>query len=47
MRKAWRPPMTTADMKRGTGHAEYAATRADFLPDGHLLIIVTGEHRVV
>ncbi len=41
---------STADMKRGTTMSEYAATRADeanFLPDGHLPIIVTREHRVV
>jgi uncharacterized protein (TIGR02118 family) len=41
---------STADMKRGTTTPEYAATRADeanFLPDGHLPIIVTREHRVV
>jgi len=38
---------STADMKRGTTMPEYAATRADeanFLPDGHLPIIVTREH---
>jgi uncharacterized protein (TIGR02118 family) len=38
---------STADMKRGTTTPEYAATRADepnFLPDGHLPIIVTREH---
>jgi uncharacterized protein (TIGR02118 family) len=41
---------STADMKRGTTTPEYAATRADepnFLPDGHLPIIVTREHRVL
>jgi len=41
---------STADMKRGTTTPEYAATRADepnFLPDGHLPIIVTREHVVV
>ena len=41
---------STADMKRGTATPEYAATRADeanFLPDGHLPIIVTREHVVV
>jgi uncharacterized protein (TIGR02118 family) len=41
---------STADMKRGTATPQYAATRADernFLPDGHLPIIVTREHRVV
>lgn len=41
---------STADMKRGTSTPEYAATRADepnFLPDGHLPIIVTREHVVV
>lgn len=38
---------STADMKRGTVTAEYAATRADepnFLPDGHLPIIISREH---
>jgi uncharacterized protein (TIGR02118 family) len=38
---------STADMKAGTRTPEYAATRADepnFLPDGHLPIIVTTEH---
>jgi uncharacterized protein (TIGR02118 family) len=38
---------STADMKRGALSAEYAATRADepnFLPDGHLPIIITREH---
>jgi len=37
---------STADMKRGTATREYAATRADepnFLPDGHLPIIITRE----
>lgn len=41
---------STADMKLGTGTQEYAATRADepnFLPDGHLPIIITREHRMV
>ena len=41
---------STADMKRGTTTSEYAATRADepnFLPDGHLPIIISREHRVV
>jgi uncharacterized protein (TIGR02118 family) len=41
---------STADMKRGTTTPEYAATRADepnFLPDGHLPIIVTREHIVL
>jgi uncharacterized protein (TIGR02118 family) len=41
---------STADMKRGTTTAEYAATRADernFLPDGHLPIIITREHTVI
>jgi len=41
---------STADMKKGTATAEYAATRADepnFLPDGHLPIIITREHVVV
>jgi uncharacterized protein (TIGR02118 family) len=41
---------STADMKRGTTTPEYAATRADepnFLPDGHLPIIITREHVVV
>jgi uncharacterized protein (TIGR02118 family) len=41
---------STADMKRGTTTPQYAATRADeanFLPDGHLPIIVTREHVVV
>ena len=38
---------STADMKRGTLTEEYARTRADeanFLPDGHLPIIITREH---
>lgn len=38
---------STADMKAGTLTPEYAATRADeanFLPDGHLPIIITREH---
>jgi hypothetical protein len=37
-------------MKRGTTTPEYAATRADepnFLPDGHLPIIITRERVVV
>jgi uncharacterized protein (TIGR02118 family) len=41
---------STADMKRGTATPEYAATRADepnFLPDGHLPIIITREHVIV
>jgi hypothetical protein len=41
---------STADMKRGTTTPEYAATRADepnFLPDGHLPIIITRERVVV
>jgi uncharacterized protein (TIGR02118 family) len=41
---------STADMKRGAATPEYAATRGDeanFLPDGHLPIIVTREHVVV
>jgi uncharacterized protein (TIGR02118 family) len=41
---------STADMKRGTTTPEYAATRADeanFLPDGHLPIIITREHVLV
>jgi uncharacterized protein (TIGR02118 family) len=41
---------STADMKRGAATPEYAATRADepnFLPDGHLSIIITREHAVV
>lgn len=38
---------STADMKRGALSAEYTATRTDepnFLPDGHLPIIITREH---
>jgi uncharacterized protein (TIGR02118 family) len=41
---------STADMKRGTMTAEYAATRADephFLPERHLPIIITREHVIV
>jgi uncharacterized protein (TIGR02118 family) len=41
---------STADMKRGTTTPEYATTRADepnFLPDGHLPIIITREHVIV
>lgn len=41
---------STADMRRGATTPEYAATRADepnFLPDGHLPIIITREHVVV
>jgi len=41
---------STADMKQGTTTPEYALTRADepnFLPDGHLPIIITREHVVV
>ena len=41
---------STADMKAGTAMPEYVATRADepnFLPDGHLPIIITREHVVV
>lgn len=41
---------STADMKRGTTTPEYALTRADepnFLPDGHLPIIITREHFIV
>jgi uncharacterized protein (TIGR02118 family) len=40
---------STADMKRGTETEAYATTRADepnFLPDGHLPIIITREHAV-
>jgi len=40
---------STTDMKRGTTTPEYAITRADepnFLPDGHLPIIITREHRI-
>ncbi len=39
---------STAAMRQGATMPEYAATRADeprFLPDGHLPIIVTREHR--
>jgi uncharacterized protein (TIGR02118 family) len=38
---------STADMKLGATTPEYAATRADepnFLPDGHLPIIIAREH---
>lgn len=41
---------STADMKKGTATPEYIATRADepnFLPDGHLPIIITREYLVV
>ena len=41
---------STAEMKAGTATPEYIATRADernFLPDGHLPIIITREHVVV
>jgi uncharacterized protein (TIGR02118 family) len=41
---------STADMKSGTTTPQYAATRADepnFLPDGHLPIIITREHVVI
>jgi uncharacterized protein (TIGR02118 family) len=41
---------STADMKRGAETEEYARTRADepnFLPDGHLPIVITREHTVV
>jgi uncharacterized protein (TIGR02118 family) len=41
---------STADMKAGTRTPEYVATRADepnFLPDGHLPIILTKEHPIV
>jgi uncharacterized protein (TIGR02118 family) len=41
---------STADMKHGTATPEYSATRADepnFLPDGHLPIIITREHVVI
>jgi uncharacterized protein (TIGR02118 family) len=41
---------STADMKAGAKTPEYAETRADepaFLPDGHLPIIVTREHKIV
>ncbi len=40
---------STADMKKGTTTPEYATTRADesnFLPDGHLPIIITREYLV-
>jgi uncharacterized protein (TIGR02118 family) len=41
---------STADMKRGAATAEYFATRADepnFLPDGHLPIIITREQVLI
>ncbi len=41
---------STADMRRGITTPEYAATRADepnFLPDGHLPIIITRERVVL
>lgn len=41
---------STADMKAGTQTPEYIETRADepnFLPDGHLPIIITREHVIV
>lgn len=41
---------STADMRAGAGAPEYAATRADeanFLPDGHLPIIITREHTIM
>ena len=41
---------STADMKAGAKTPEYAETRADepaFLPDGHLPIIVTREHKIM
>ena len=41
---------STAEMRSGAATAEYAATRADeanFLPGGHLPIIITREHVVV
>jgi uncharacterized protein (TIGR02118 family) len=41
---------STSDMKKGTSTPEYIETRADeanFLPDGHLPIIITREHIVV
>jgi uncharacterized protein (TIGR02118 family) len=41
---------STADMKRGAATAEYSATRADepnFLPDGHLPIIITREQVLI
>lgn len=40
---------STADMKHGTTTPEYRATRADepnFLPDGHLPVIITREHEL-
>ena len=41
---------STDDMKKGTSTPEYIATRADepnFLPDGHLPIIITREYLIV
>jgi uncharacterized protein (TIGR02118 family) len=41
---------STSDMKKGTITPEYIATRADepnFLPEGHLPIIITREHTVI
>ena len=41
---------STADMKRGAQTPEYQITRADepnFLPDGHLPIIITREHVLI
>jgi uncharacterized protein (TIGR02118 family) len=41
---------STAEMRSGAATTEYAATRADeanFLPDGHLPIIITREHVVL
>lgn len=41
---------STTDMKDGAKTPEYVATRADepnFLPDGHLPIIITREHLIV
>lgn len=41
---------STGDMKKGAATPEYEVTRADepnFLPDGHLPIIITREHVVV
>ena len=41
---------STAEMRSGAATAEYGATRADeanFLPDGHLPIIIAREHRVI
>lgn len=41
---------STAEMRSGAGTPEYAATRADeanFLPGGHLPIIITREHVVL